>query len=109
MSGPVPWLPFLTAREHRSLTKVGEAIVPVPTNLVFNLFLSSGCAHIGRYNARRGVKEYNESIWEADREHQYEGLLRTVCALRSRSARARASFGSRSLTFRERIEPPVRL
>ena len=49
----------------------------MPINWGF-LFFSSGCAHVERYNARRGVQQYEESAWAADFDHEHEGLLREI-------------------------------
>ena len=75
MSGPTPYLPFLNSAEHRELHEISSALLSVPINWVFKLFFSSGCAHVERYNARRGVQQYEESAWAADVDHEHETVV----------------------------------
>ena len=78
MSGPTAYLPFLSPAEHRGLREIGSALLSLPASWVFKLLFADGCAHVERYNARRGVQQYEETAWAADAEHEHEGLLREV-------------------------------
>ena len=57
MSGPTAYLPFLSPAEHRGLREIGSALLSLPASWVFKLLFADGCAHVGRYNARRGVQQ----------------------------------------------------
>ena len=64
--------------KQRKLREIGSAVLSVPVGWVFSLFFQSGCAHVERYNARRGVQQYEESAWADDVEHEHELRLAAV-------------------------------
>ena len=66
MSGPTSFLPFLSPAEHRGLREIGSALLSLPATWVFKLLFADGCAHVARYNARRGVQQYEESASRAE-------------------------------------------